>query len=86
MISTGFIQAENLFQIEIADCRRITADLMKSKPNYDWVSVSGYEGMRDYFNNNSSPKSNINQDMGEMVSDAEKDTGKNIGYIERVLN
>lgn len=77
MVSTGFIQAEKLFQIELADCRKITKDLSRSKPNFDWVSVSGYEGLRDYFNyGGGSPKTNINEDMGEMVKDAEEDAGK----------
>ncbi len=89
MISTGFIQAEELFQIELADCRRITSDLAEGKPNSDWIKVSGYEKYRDYFMEDSDPadpadddepspppKSNINEDMGEMVKEADADVGR----------
>lgn len=78
MISTGFIQAEQLFQIDLANCRSITSDLAKNKPNYDYVKVSGYEWMRDMFNDgNGQPKKEIQQEMGSVVSNAEEDLGKN---------
>jgi integrating conjugative element protein (TIGR03755 family) len=76
MISTGFIQAQELFQIELANCRQITADLAQSKPNFDYIKVSGYERLQSYFNTNDSPNSNINDDMGAMVSNTEEDMGK----------
>ncbi|HGH8119872.1 TPA: hypothetical protein ACJOG3_003670, partial [Vibrio cholerae] len=78
MISTGFIQAEQLFQIDLANCRSITADLAKNKPNWDYVNVSGYEWMRDMFNDaTGKPKKSIQQEMGDVVTNAEEDLGKN---------
>lgn len=75
-ISTGFIQAQDLLQVEMKNCRQITAELMKEKPNYQWVQVSGYEKYRDYFNSGSEPKSDIQDDVGNMVSESESNAGK----------
>lgn len=76
MVSTGFIQAENLFQIEIANCRKITSDLAEGKPMNEWVKVSGMQSLQDMFSSSGTPKTNISKDMGLFVEEQEEDVGK----------
>lgn len=76
LLSTGFIQAEELFNIELANCRQVTRDLATSQPNYDWVKASGFGGLSEVFNSNGSPISSVNKDAGILMDDTEQNAGR----------
>jgi integrating conjugative element protein (TIGR03755 family) len=80
LINSGLLSAEDQFQVEIASCQRITGDLMKAKPNYDWVKASGYEKYSKFFTGDESNGGKNPElqkaDAGELVSEMEKDLGK----------
>jgi len=83
MINTMLLSAEDQFQAEVASCQRITDELMKSKPNYEFIKASGYEKYRDFFTGSSNPSGGGTQesesstaDAGSVVKDMEKNLGK----------
>lgn len=80
LISSGLLAAEDQFQVEVASCQRITGDLMSAKPNYDWVKASGYEKYSKFFTGDKSSGGNKpaakTADAGELVTEMEKDLGK----------
>lgn len=76
LVSTGFIRAEELFAIELANCRQITRDIATGQPNYDWVKVSGYEKLSNVFNSDGSPISSVNEDAGSLMDDTEENAGR----------
>lgn len=73
----GMAAAEDTFNIEVANCTKITNDLKDGNLNNDWIKVSGYEKYIDYFTSrDGAPAPVENADAGEMVKDAEKSMGK----------
>ncbi|KOY18581.1 hypothetical protein ACX12_23660 (plasmid) [Vibrio parahaemolyticus] len=76
LLSTGFIQAEDMFNVELANCRQVTRDLATSQPNYEWVKASGFGGLSNVFNKNGSPISNVKKDAGILMDDTEKNVGR----------
>lgn len=76
LLSTGFIQAEEMFNIELANCRQVTKDLASSQPNYEWVKASGYGDLSKIFNRNGQPVSNVQKDAGILMDDTEKNVGR----------
>ncbi|MEH6454895.1 MAG: integrating conjugative element protein [Cocleimonas sp.] len=85
MINSMLLSGEDQFQAEVASCQRITDELMKSKPNYEFVKASGYEKYRDFFtekdegagegDKEKEPESK-SADAGAVVKNMEKDLGK----------
>jgi len=76
LLSTGFIQAEDMFNVELANCRQVTRDLATSQPNYEWVKASGFGGLSNVFNKNGAPISNVKKDAGILMDDTEKNVGR----------
>ncbi|HAV1520144.1 TPA: integrating conjugative element protein [Vibrio parahaemolyticus] len=76
LLSTGFIQAEELFNIELANCRQVTRDLATSQPNYEWVKASGFGGLSNVFNRDGAPISSVNKDAGILMDDTEENAGR----------
>lgn len=73
----GMLAAEDTFNIEVANCSKITSDLMDGNGNRDWVRASGYEKYVDYFTSrNGAPAEVQDADARDMVNEAEADMGK----------
>jgi integrating conjugative element protein (TIGR03755 family) len=83
MINSMLLSAEDQFQAEVASCQKITSELMKSKPNYEFIKASGYEKYRDFFTGGDDGSGDGTQepesstaDAGSVVKDMEKNLGK----------
>lgn len=53
MISTGLIQADELFSAKVKSCEKMAHDLANSAPNSEWVKISGHEKWKTFFDGNS---------------------------------
>ncbi|ENN6469938.1 integrating conjugative element protein [Vibrio vulnificus] len=76
MLSTGFLRAEEIFNLEIANCRDITRDLATSNPNFDYIKLSGSGDLSRVFNYGGKPKPNVDKDAGRLMDETEENLGR----------